>query len=184
MNKKATVVITCLVALGVALGLGIYAGKKNAEPAKPVAQRGNAMLDEVNTNTTGYKNQLSELDTALAKIQRDAFTAGQQEVCDKTQPEAALQKANNFYTSIGLSPEQFAPGTELGNEIDALKKVVVYNCYHGAADRTNGGYAAEMKDKVLVLNDAKAKADTPREKAGVMGMGLAIDAYDAGFNAR
>lgn len=153
-----------------------------SKPEVPV-HRDNVMLDEVNTNMEGYQKQIDYADSLLRKIQRQTFTAGQRKLCDIDWPEYADTKARTFFESVGINKKDMAPDTELGKQIVIIRSMNTLNCYLGASDKAHGSYSQEIKEKKSVYADAKNKATTARERGGVMGMGLMLDAYDAGFKA-
>ncbi|AJZ88054.1 hypothetical protein RI049_20875 [Cedecea neteri] len=180
MDKK-TIGKTLVGAIVFAIAAKFSAGYFTKSEA-PI-HRDNVMLDEVNTNTKGYQKQIDDMNNVLTKIQRETFTAGQRTRCDIDFPEYADAKARTFFESVGVNKKDMMPGTELHKQIVIIRNMNTLNCYLGASDKARGSYSEDIKEKKSVYADAKNKATTARERGGVMGMGLMLDAYDAGFNA-
>ncbi|EPK7361417.1 hypothetical protein [Kluyvera ascorbata] len=161
---------------------GMVAGKNLVETESTPAQRAepanNALLDQ---SFEGKGKELSaqaaQLDT---QIDRNTFTSAQRQLCDRDRIVVMQNVTSKFATEHGANNQEAAEFAQ--KMMTSMKSVIAYNCYLGIVDGETGKYSEEIRGKWGVYRDAQKKAVDVSDAAKIMGMGLSLESYEAGYS--
>ena len=180
--KKVGGVFAVGAVLLIAKTCGMVAGKNLVEAESTPTHRtepvNNTLLDQ------SFEGKEKELSTQAAQldtqIDRNTFTSAQRQLCDGDRVSVIQSITSKFAIEHGANNQEATKFAQ--TMLTSMKPVIAYNCYLGIGDGEKGNYSEEIRGKWGVYRDAQTKAVDVSDAAKIMGMGLSLEAYEAGYS--